>query len=143
MSGESGPFYYLFLLFTFIICLIICLFVINFVLHLINVLLIEFYSSPDVIESMDRSPIHIPLPSKERHDPVWIGTVAMQSVAKFAANAYRISGPCDHLSRLVPDTAQICGRITHEQVWDYLYQLKSTSHKVGSIFVIPSSIKTC
>ena len=57
----------------------------------------------------------------------------MPSVAKFAANAYRISGPCDHLSKLVPDTAHIYGRITHEQVWDYLYQLKSTTHKVGRI----------
>jgi len=86
-------------------------------------------NSPDVIESMDRSPIHIPLPSKERDEPVWTGNVMMPSVAKFAANAYRISGPCDHLSKLVPDTAHIYGRITHEQVWDYLYQLKSTAHK--------------
>lgn len=93
----------------------------------------NFFSSPDLIESMDRSPIHIPLPSKERDDPVWKGFVMMPSIAKFAANAYRISGPCDHLSKLVPDTLHICGRITHEQVWDYLYQLKSTTHKVSCV----------
>ena len=94
-----------------------------------------FFSSPDLIESMDRSPIHIPLPSKERDDPVWKGHVVMPSVAKFSANAYRISGPCEHLSKIVPDTVNICGRISHEQVWDYLYQLKSTTHKVRGVYI--------
>eukprot|EP00795_Rhopilema_esculentum_P008690 gene8690-14709_t len=86
-------------------------------------------NSPDLIESMNRSPIHIPLPSKEKSDPMWKGFVVMPSVAKFASNAYRISGPCDNLLKLLPDTLQIYGRIKHEQVWDYLFQLKSTTHK--------------
>ena len=88
------------------------------------------FSSPDLIESMNRSPIHIPLPSKEKSDPMWKGFVIMPSVAKFATNAFRISGPCDNLLKLLPDTLQIYGRIKHEQVWDYLFQLKSTTHKV-------------
>ena len=89
-----------------------------------------FFSSPDLIESMNKSPIHIPLPSHEKSDPSWSGSVSMQGVSKFGTNAYRISGPCDNLSKLIPETLQICGRISHEQVWDYMYQIKSTTHKV-------------
>eukprot|EP00794_Sanderia_malayensis_P012134 gene12134-13387_t len=83
-------------------------------------------NSPDV-ESMSKSPVNIPLLSKERFDSVWKGFVSMQGVAKFATSAYRVSGSCEKLIQLLPDTIHICGRISHEQVWDYLFQLKEAS----------------
>ncbi|KAL9962677.1 hypothetical protein ACROYT_G031800 [Oculina patagonica] len=62
---------------------------------------------------------------------VWKGFVMMQSVAKFGTSAYRVSGSCDNLLQLLPDTLHVQGRIAHEQVWDYLLQLKnSTSREV-------------
>lgn len=62
---------------------------------------------------------------------VWKGFVMMQSVAKFGTSAYRVSGSCDDLLHLLPDTLHVQGRIAHEQVWDYLVQLKgSTSREV-------------
>ena len=62
----------------------------------------------------------------------------MQSVAKFGTSAYRVSGSCDDLLQLLPDTLHVQGRIAHEQVWDYLLQLKSSTSRVGiDIFSIP------
>ena len=54
----------------------------------------------------------------------------MQSVAKFGTSAYRVSGSCDDLLQLLPDTLHIQGRIAHDQVWDYLLQLKSSTSRV-------------
>ena len=54
----------------------------------------------------------------------------MQSVAKFGTSAYRVSGSCDDLLQLLPDTLHVQGRIAHEQVWDYLLQLKSSTSRV-------------
>ena len=58
----------------------------------------------------------------------------MQSVAKFGTNAYQVSGSCDDLLQLLPDTLHIQGRIAHEQVWDYLVQLKSSTSRVCRAF---------
>ncbi|KAJ7358702.1 Death-inducer obliterator 1 [Desmophyllum pertusum] len=60
---------------------------------------------------------------------VWKGFVMMQNVAKFGTSAYRVSGPCDDLLQLLPDTLHVQGRIAHEQVWDYLLQLKSSTSR--------------
>ena len=60
----------------------------------------------------------------------WKGFVMMQSVAKFGTSAYRVSGSCDDLLQLLPDTLHVQGRIAHEQVWDYLLQLKSSTSRV-------------
>ena len=57
----------------------------------------------------------------------------MQSVAKFGTSAYRVSGSCDDLLQLLPDTLHVQGRIAHEQVWDYLLQLKSSTSRVWII----------
>lgn len=54
----------------------------------------------------------------------------MQSVAKFGTSAYRVSGSCDDLLHLLPDTLHVQGRIAHDQVWDYLTQLKSSTSRV-------------
>ena len=64
---------------------------------------------------------------------VWKGFVMMQSVAKFGTSAYRVSGSCDDLLQLLPDTLHVQGRIAHEQVWDYLLQLKSSTSRVWNI----------
>ena len=61
---------------------------------------------------------------------VWKGFVMMQSVAKFGTSAFRVSGSCDDLLQLLPDTLHVQGRIAHEQVWDYLLQLKSSTSRV-------------
>ena len=66
---------------------------------------------------------------------VWKGFVMMQSIAKFGTSAYRVSGPCDDLLQLLPDTLHVQGRIAHEQVWDYLQQLKSSTSRVRTICV--------
>lgn len=60
---------------------------------------------------------------------VWKGFVMMQNVAKFGTSAYRVSGSCDDLLHLLPDTLHVQGRIAHEQVWDYLLQLKSSTSR--------------
>lgn len=60
---------------------------------------------------------------------VWKGFVMMQGVAKFGTSAYRVSGSCDDLLHLLPDTLHVQGRIAHDQVWDYLTQLKSSTSR--------------
>lgn len=54
----------------------------------------------------------------------------MQGVAKFGTSAYRVSGSCEDLLHLLPDTLHVQGRIAHDQVWDYLTQLKSSTSRV-------------
>ncbi|XP_031562388.1 PHD finger protein 3-like [Actinia tenebrosa] len=68
-----------------------------------------------------------------RDKPVWKGFVMMQSVAKFGTNAFRVSGPCDDLLQLLPDTLHLQGRIGFEQVWDYIYQLRSSTTRDVSV----------
>ncbi|CAC5394258.1 Death-inducer obliterator 1 [Mytilus coruscus] len=58
---------------------------------------------------------------------VWKGFVSMQDVAKFVTTAYRISGPCDKLN--IPDTVHVCGRISPEQVYDYLSKMRKVGTK--------------
>jgi hypothetical protein len=59
----------------------------------------------------------------------------MQSVAKFGTNAYRVSGPCDDLLQLLPDTLHLQGRIAFEQVWDYIYQLRNSTTRVSRFII--------
>ena len=61
----------------------------------------------------------------------------MQKVSKFVTTAYAVSGTCDSLMEVLPDTISICGRIPPKEVWEYLAQLKATrknSHNVGMIY---------
>ncbi|XP_063406848.1 uncharacterized protein LOC134690733 isoform X6 [Mytilus trossulus] len=58
---------------------------------------------------------------------VWKGFVSMQDVSKFVTTAYRISGPCDKLN--IPDTVHVCGRISPEQVYDYLSKMRKVGTK--------------
>ncbi|XP_048590673.1 PHD finger protein 3 isoform X2 [Nematostella vectensis] len=74
-----------------------------------------------------------PTPLHKRDQPVWKGFVMMQSVAKFGTNAYKVSGPCDDLLQLFPDTLHLHGRIGFDQVWDYIYQLRSSTSRVVSV----------
>ncbi|GAB6018665.1 Death-inducer obliterator 1, variant 2 [Chamberlinius hualienensis] len=60
---------------------------------------------------------------------VWKGFITMQDVAKFVTNAYKVSGPTDFLNQDIPDTIQVCGRITPSIVWDYLNKVKSSGNK--------------
>jgi len=48
----------------------------------------------------------------------------MQKVAKFVCTAYAVSGSCENLMEILPDTIHVCGRIPPSQVWEYLAQLK-------------------
>ncbi|KAL9962679.1 hypothetical protein ACROYT_G031802 [Oculina patagonica] len=89
-------------------------------------------SSPDSA-SVTQPPVSPSVLSKtpKKVPAVWKGFVMIQSVAKFGTSAYRVSGSCDDLLQLLPDTLHVQGRIAHEQVWDYLLQLKnSTSREV-------------
>ncbi|XP_077990047.1 uncharacterized protein LOC144444491 [Glandiceps talaboti] len=60
---------------------------------------------------------------------VWKGFVMMQNLAKFVSIAYRVSGPTDHLMTDLPDTIHLCGRISFEQVWDYLGKIRTSATK--------------
>ncbi|KAK3754572.1 hypothetical protein QZH41_017331 [Actinostola sp. cb2023] len=87
-------------------------------------------------ESFDVGSVSPPAPIKpvRRDKPVWKGFVMMQSVCKFSTNAYRVSGPCDDLLQLLPDTLHLQGRIGFSQVWDYIHQLRhSTTRDVSVI----------
>ena len=98
-------------------------------------------SSPDSA-TVTQPPVSPSVLSKtpKKIPAVWKGFVMMQSVAKFGTSAYRVSGSCDDLLQLLPDTLHVQGRIAHEQVWDYLLQLKSSTSRVWiSIFSIPDS----
>ncbi|KAJ6224915.1 hypothetical protein RDWZM_003460 [Blomia tropicalis] len=59
--------------------------------------------------------------------PVWKGTIFMQDVAKFVATAHTISGNItNNLFQDIHDQMTVCGRITPEQVSDYISKLKSS-----------------
>ncbi|XP_076350064.1 PHD finger protein 3-like [Tachypleus tridentatus] len=60
---------------------------------------------------------------------VWKGFIYMQDVAKFVTSAYKVSGPTDFLTQDIPDTVQVCGRVTQEQIWDYLGRTKQSGNK--------------
>ena len=62
---------------------------------------------------------------------VWKGFVMMQSVAKFGTNAYLVSGTADDLIQVLPDTLHVHGRIAHEQVWEYVFQCKTSATRVS------------
>lgn len=87
-------------------------------------------SSPDSA-TVTQPPVSPSVLSKtpKKVPAVWKGFVMMQSVAKFGTSAYRVSGSCDDLLQLLPDTLHVQGRIAHEQVWDYLLQLKSSTSR--------------
>ncbi|PFX20841.1 death-inducer obliterator 1-like [Stylophora pistillata] len=85
-------------------------------------------SSPDSAVQPPVSPTMLAKTAK-KVPAVWKGFVMMQSIAKFGTSAYRVSGPCDDLLHLLPDTLHVQGRIAHEQVWDYLLQLKSSTSR--------------
>ena len=103
------------------------------------------YSSPDsaTVTQPPSSPSMLNKTPK-KVPAVWKGFVMMQSVAKFGTSAYRVSGSCDDLLQLLPDTLHVQGRIAHEQVWDYLLQLKSSTSRVWiincSLFLLAISI---
>lgn len=54
----------------------------------------------------------------------------MQSVSKFSTNAFKVSGPCDDLFQMLPDTVHLQGRIGYSQVWDYIRQLRHSTSRV-------------
>ncbi|XP_076362060.1 uncharacterized protein LOC143252975 [Tachypleus tridentatus] len=60
---------------------------------------------------------------------VWKGFISMQDVAKFVTSAYKVSGPTDFLTQDIPDTVQVCGRITQEQMWEYVSRTKQSGNK--------------
>ena len=92
------------------------------------------FSSPDSA-TVSQPPVSPSVLNKntKKVPAVWKGFVMMQSVAKFGTSAYRVSGSCEDLLQLLPDTLHIQGRIAHEQVWDYLLQLKSSTSRVRSL----------
>ena len=80
-------------------------------------------SQPPISPSvLNKSPKKVPA--------MWKGFVMMQSVAKFGTSAFHVSRSCDDLLQLLPDMLHVQGRIAHEQVWDYLLQLKSSTSRV-------------
>ena len=91
-----------------------------------------FSSSPPTMDSMTKSPSTPPPPLRKKEKPIWKGFIMMQNVAKFVTCAYHVSGPCDNLLQILPDTIHVCGRINHEQVWDYIFQLRGSASKVSS-----------
>uniref|UniRef100_A0A4X2JSN0 TFIIS central domain-containing protein n=1 Tax=Vombatus ursinus TaxID=29139 RepID=A0A4X2JSN0_VOMUR len=60
---------------------------------------------------------------------IWKGFINMQSVVKFVAKAYPVSGCFDYLSEELPDTMHIGGRISPRAVWDYVGKVKSSVSK--------------
>ncbi|XP_047145708.1 PHD finger protein 3 isoform X1 [Hydra vulgaris] len=66
-----------------------------------------------------------PIVLQSKQASVWRGFVMMQKVAKFITTAYQVSGSCENLMQILPDTVHVCGRIPPDQVWEYLGQLKS------------------
>ena len=104
-------------------------------LNCLFLFLFVFYSSPDSAVQPPVSP-SVLAKTPKKVPAVWKGFVMMQSVAKFGTSAYRVSGPCDDLLQLLPDTLHVQGRIAHEQVWDYLLQLKSSTSRVRVVEVI-------
>ena len=102
-------------------------------------MIIFFCSSPDSA-TVTQPPVSPSVLSKtpKKVPAVWKGFVMMQSVAKFGTSAYRVSGSCDDLLQLLPDTLHVQGRIAHEQVWDYLLQLKSSTSRVC---IVDTSLK--
>ena len=107
----------------------------NSVLTLFVFVFVCVYSSPDSAVQPPVSP-SVLAKTPKKVPAVWKGFVMMQSVAKFGTSAYRVSGPCDDLLQLLPDTLHVQGRIAHEQVWDYLLQLKSSTSRVRVVEVI-------
>ncbi|XP_068541534.1 death-inducer obliterator 1-like [Anas acuta] len=61
-----------------------------------------------------------------RLNTIWKGFINLQSVAKFIAKAYPVSGCFDYLSEDLPDTIHIGGKISPKAVWDYVGKLKSS-----------------
>ncbi|KXJ15576.1 PHD finger protein 3 [Exaiptasia diaphana] len=86
-------------------------------------------------DSYDVASVSPPTPAKpvKRDKPVWKGYVMMQSVSKFSTNAYKVSGPCDDLLHLLPDTLHLQGRIGFKQVWGYIEQLRHSTTRDVSI----------
>lgn len=84
--------------------------------------------SPDTSALSPSSPnpvsIIAPPPSARKQPSVWRGFVMMQKVAKFVCTAYAVSGTCENLMEILPDTVHVCGRIPPGQVWEYLSQMK-------------------
>ncbi|BFZ11396.1 hypothetical protein BsWGS_14435 [Bradybaena similaris] len=83
-----------------------------------------------VVRSPD-SALQSGLEAKSKYIPtgpmLWKGFMTMLDVAKFFTSAYRVSGPTDHI--VIPDTINILGRISPEQMWDYLSKIRQAGSK--------------
>ncbi|XP_069091843.1 PHD finger protein 3 isoform X2 [Pleurodeles waltl] len=60
---------------------------------------------------------------------IWKGFINMPSVAKFVIKAYPVSGSLDHLTKDLPDSIQVGGRISPQTVWDYVDKIKASGTK--------------
>ncbi|CAG5118105.1 unnamed protein product, partial [Candidula unifasciata] len=83
-----------------------------------------------VVRSPD-SALQSGLEAKSKFTPtgpmLWKGFMSMLDVAKFFTSAYSVSGPTDHIT--IPDTINILGRISPEQMWDYLSKIRQAGSK--------------
>lgn len=60
---------------------------------------------------------------------VWKGFVNMPDVAKFFTSVQVVSGDPQNLSKDLPESVDIVGRITPNTVWDYISKMKKTGTK--------------
>ncbi|KAA0186606.1 hypothetical protein HAZT_HAZT004743 [Hyalella azteca] len=60
---------------------------------------------------------------------IWRGVVQMTDVAKFTATAFEVSGGSVNFTQDVPDSIDIVGRISPENVWSYIADTKKAASK--------------
>ncbi|XP_054709341.1 uncharacterized protein LOC129219046 [Uloborus diversus] len=90
-------------------------------------------------DSKDQGPIStLTIESQQTHSmtkktkvvsSVWKGFIRMLDVAKFLTTAYKVSGNTVHLQEDIPDIIEVCGRISPDQVWEYLSKIKQAGNK--------------
>nr|XP_006813441.1 PREDICTED: death-inducer obliterator 1-like [Saccoglossus kowalevskii] len=89
-------------------------------------------TSMDIVEAspMPESPVEAESPPASVDCiSVWKGFVVMQNLAKFATVSYKVSGPTGNLMTDLPDTLHLCGRISFEQVYDYISKIRTSATK--------------
>nr|XP_019948283.1 PREDICTED: PHD finger protein 3 isoform X2 [Paralichthys olivaceus] len=60
---------------------------------------------------------------------LWRGFIHMHAVAKLVTKAFPVSGILDNVTEDLPDSIQVGGRISPQQVWDYLDKIRASGTK--------------